>query len=71
MFVSPPTEEHYALVLLSFVSELWLLLVTTDLDLSKPELSALCLASVEAESFIVVGNHPARVPFHIFTDSGS
>lgn len=33
--------------------ELWLLLCTTDLNLSKPEQSILCLASVEAESSLL------------------
>lgn len=52
----------------AFVHELWLLLVTTDLDLSKPELSTLCLASVEAESSLLWGTIQ---PWCLFTSSGS
>lgn len=46
--LSTREEQNVLDFFLAFVPELWLLLVTTDLDVSKPERSTLCSASVEA-----------------------
>lgn len=51
-------------VFFALVPELWLLLVTTDLDLSKPELSTLCSALCWGWELFVSWNHPAPAPFH-------